>query len=371
MVLSMNILFLITGLAMGGAENQVVAVADNLERRGHKVTLAYILQPALIVPQSKNIDVIWLGGDKSFLGMAKALFSFTRLVKKIKPDVVHSHMFHANVLARVARLFAPVPWLVCTAHNTNEGGRLRMLIYRATHKLANVFTNVSQDSVTAFEAKKAAPKDTMLVTHNGIDTDKFSFSEETREQKRNELELVGVKIFIAIGRFHQQKDYPNLFNAFAQVLKYFDGCKLLVVGDGELRSELETLLCQLSIQESVQLLGVRYDVPKLLSAADVYVLSSTWEGFPLVVGEALSTERVVVTTDAGGAREFLTSHDFLVPVNNSEALASAMIKALSLSGEEAERLGKEGRLRIINKYSLDAVVDKWEEIYLNGSTYDN
>ena len=96
----MNILFTITGLAMGGAENQVVSVAENLACRGHKVTIAYMLEPALVVPQGDSIDVVWLGGDKTLPGMAKAFRNYLKLLKKLQPDVVHSHMFHANILAR-------------------------------------------------------------------------------------------------------------------------------------------------------------------------------------------------------------------------------------------------------------------------------
>lgn len=359
----MNILFTITGLAMGGAENQVVSVAENLADRGHKVTIAYMLEPALVVPQEGNIDVVWLGGDKTPAGMAKAFRNYLKLLKKLRPDVVHSHMFHANILARAARLFVRIPRVVSTAHSTNEGGQLRMMAYRLTHKLADVFTNVSVEAVTAFEQKKAAPKSTMLATHNGINTTKFSFNPAARLNLRQQLNLNENKVFIAVGRFHAAKDYPNLFNAFVKVLQQQPDCKLLVVGDGELRPELEGLLVKLGIEDKVSLLGIRKDVPELLSASDVFVLSSAWEGFPLVVGEALSTERLVVTTDAGGAREFLVNNDFLVPIKNSELLANAMFEAAMLSEQEAVEIGKQGRQRIIEKYSLDAVVDRWEAIY--------
>src|SRR5690554_6363295 len=231
----MKTLFVITGLAMGGAENQVVSVAENLSHRGHKITIAYMLEPALVVPQDDDIEVIWLGGDKSILGMAKAFRNYLKLLKKLQPDVVHSHMFHANFLARIARLLVRTPRLITTTHTNNEGGRMRMLAYRLTHNLADVFTNVSAEAVAAFEQKKAAPKNTMMATHNGINTTKFSFNHEERLNLRQQLNLNGNKVFIAIGRFHTAKDYPNLFNAFVKVLRQQPNCKLLVVGDGELR----------------------------------------------------------------------------------------------------------------------------------------
>lgn len=230
----MKILLTISGLVMGGAENQVVSVAENLSRRGHSVTIAYMLEPALVVPQEDSINVVWLGGDKTLLGIAKAFRNYLKLIKKLQPDVVHSHMFHANILARVARLFLRTPRVVSTAHSNNEGGRVRILAYRLTHKLADVFTNVSAEAVTAFEQKKAAPKNTMLATHNGINTTKFSFNPEARLSLRKQLNLNESKVFITVGRFHEAKNYPNLFNAFVKVLQQKPNCKLLVVGSSEI-----------------------------------------------------------------------------------------------------------------------------------------
>lgn len=140
----MKVLLVITGLGMGGAENQVANLADAFASRGHKVTLAYILEPTLVLPRSEQVKVVWLGGTKSTLGMVKAYANLAELIKQSKPDVLHSHMFHANILSRLARLVSKVPRLVCTAHSNNEGGKVRMLAYRMTDKLAHEFTNVSQ-----------------------------------------------------------------------------------------------------------------------------------------------------------------------------------------------------------------------------------
>lgn len=226
----MKILLVITGLSMGGAENQVVNLADSFASRGHKVTLAYILEPALVLPRSEQVKVVWLGGTKSTLGMVKAYANLVKLIQQTKPDVLHSHMFHANILSRLARLGSKVPRLVCTAHNTNEGGKMRMLAYRMTDKLAHEFTNVSQEAVESFERVKAAPVGRMLATHNGIDTQRFCFNPVARQQLRSELGIQRSKVFIAIGRFHEQKDYPNLLDAFSILSSNQPNSHLLIVG---------------------------------------------------------------------------------------------------------------------------------------------
>ncbi|TBV08270.1 glycosyltransferase [Phytopseudomonas dryadis] len=359
----MKILLVITGLGMGGAESQVTNLASALVTKGHEVTLAYILKPALVLPRSEQVKVIWLGGTKSVLGMTKAYINLAKLLRQSTPDVVHSHMFHANILSRLACLVSKTPRLMCTAHSNNEGGKLRMLAYRLTDGLADEFTNVSQGAVDYFERVKAAPVGRMLVTHNGIDTQRFSFNPVARQQLRAELGIQNSKVLIAIGRFHEAKDYPNLLNAFSILSNNQPDSHLLIVGDGELRPKIEQQIKSLDLQARVSLLGIRKDVPELLSAADVFVLSSAWEGFGLVVAEAMAAERVVIATDSGGVAEVLGDNGFLVAPRNSAVLAESMRKAVDLSEGAASEYGKKSRQYILEKFSLDRVVERWLAIY--------
>ncbi|MBJ7582589.1 glycosyltransferase [Aeromonas veronii] len=358
-----KIMFVITGLGMGGAENQVVNLADKLAERGFIVTIAYMLEPVMVEPKNENVQLVWLGGRKSVLSMLAALKNLVKLIRSNKPDVVHSHMFHANILTRVTRILAPISRLVSTAHNTNEGGNARMLAYRLTNRFSDVFTNVSTDAVLAFEQKKAVSKGKMLAVGNGINVSDFVFTDEARISIRSELGLDGKKVFIAIGRFQEQKDYPNLINALAKVILCSENCHLLIVGDGELRKVLEQQIAELELQKSVTLLGIRKDIPQLLSAADIYVMSSAWEGLPLVIAEAMAVERVMVATDCGGTSQLIRDAGYLVPPRDPDSLAKGMMSALALSAAEATELGQKARLRIVEQFSLDAAVQKWLDIY--------
>ncbi|MCR1828856.1 glycosyltransferase [Pseudomonas sp. GD03721] len=359
----MTVLFVITGLGMGGAENQIVNLADKFADKGLDITIAYILQPVMVEPKNENVKLVSLGGTKSAYGILVALKNLVKLIRKNKPAVVHSHMYHANILARVARIFAPVSKLVSTAHNTNEGGKVRMLTYRLTNCLSDVFTNVSIDAVRAFEQKKAVSKGKILAVGNGIDVAHFRFSSAARNNIRVDLGLAEKKVFIAIGRFQAQKDYPNLIDAFAKVVSSNDNCHLLIVGDGELRSVIEEKIAQLDLQRSVTLLGVRKDIPDLLSTSDVFVLSSAWEGFGLVVAEAMSCERIVIGTDSGGVANIIDRYGYVVSPRDPDSLAQGMQKALALSEMEASELGQKARQRIVEHFSLDAAVQKWLDIY--------
>lgn len=359
----MKLTLVITGLAMGGAENQVVNLADTLASRGHKVTLAYILRPEFVLPHNRQVKLVWLGGRKSIFGIMKAYINLARLVRVNEPDLLHSHMFHANILSRLLRLIIKVPRLICTAHNINEGSGLRMLAYRVTDNLADEFTNVSSRAVKAFEEKKAAPRGRMIVTFNGIDTKRFSFDPVARNKLRSELDIQSCKVFIAVGRFHEQKDYPNLLDAFSLLAARHPESHLLIVGDGELRPMIEQKIEALGLNGRVDLLGVRNDIPELMSAADIFVLSSASEGFGLVIAEAMACERIVIATNSGGVSEVLGGNGFLVPPKDSTALAESMAEAIKMPSDVSKENGLKCRRYICENYSLQAAVLRWEEIY--------
>lgn len=359
----MNILLLITGLGVGGAERQVIDLADRFSGKGHNVNVTYILEPALIKPTNPNVKVTSLGGKKNIMSLMLAFIKMVKLLRDSRPDVLHSHMFHANIFARVGRIFVSVPKLVCTAHSTNEGGWLRMLLYRLSNSLGDVFTNVSGVAVAEFERRKAVPKGRMLSVFNGIDTNKFKFNPQARAETREELASKSSKVFIAVGRMVEAKDYPNLLQAFSFIVARDTGCRLWIVGSGPLREMLEGICERLSISNNVIFWGVRHDVERLMSASDIFVLSSRWEGFGLVVAEAMSTERVVVATDCGGVGEVLGDCGYLVPANNPSALQVAMYEAANLSHAQAEVIGSRSRDRVVREFSLEKVVDRWLGLY--------
>ncbi len=349
---------------MGGAENQVINLADNLQYRGYSVTIAYILEPLIILPKNNNVKVVFLHGEKSIKGIFKAYLNLIKLIKNIKPDIVHSHMYHANIISRVARVFTSVPKLVCTAHSKNEGGKARMFLYRSTNFLGDIFTNVSKEAVKAFEKKGAVKRNQMIVMHNGIDCNTFTFDSNERKKLREKYNLKNKKIFIHIGRFTEAKDHINLLQAYKKLLDEFSDIHLVLVGDGELRSQIEYFISDNNLSQNISLLGIQKNIPSLLSMSDIFVLSSLWEGLPLVICEAMSCERVVVSTNCGGVSEIISDCGFLVEPENSKILSEAMKKAYTLHELEANNIGKKSRKKVIEKYSLSSIVEKWEELYI-------
>lgn len=360
----MNIVYVITGLGMGGAETQVCNLADEFTKLDNQITIIYLTGAKVVTPNYVDVNVIALNMDKSVLSFFKAFCKLVKLIKSIKSDVVHTHMVHANLFTRISRVFSSIPLLISTAHSSNEGGKLRMLTYRYTDKLADITTNVGQESVNAFIKAKAAPENRIISMPNGINVERFKASSDIKNNVRAKLQLEPQqKMVLAVGRNDLAKDYPNMLNAIS-LLPSTDNFKLFIAGlDVE---DLQPEVAKLGISNNVELLGLRKDVDQLMAAADILLMSSAWEGLPIVIGEAMASECNIVTTDAGGCKEWLTRSEAPVPVKNSQALADALQSKLALSDEDLIIIGKANRNHIVQQFSLAGIVAKWDAMY-NGN----
>lgn len=354
----MKILYIITGLGFGGAEKVVCDLADQMVLKGHEVKIAYLTGDKLMKPKSSNIEIIYLAlnGIKSFI---PASIQYRNLLRSFRPDVVHAHMVHANIFVRLNRINQKIPKLICTAHNSNEGGKIRMLAYKYTNFLSDINTNVSKEASQAFINKGAFTKENLITVYNGIDLNKFKFS-----NSKNDIVSIddGFTNFLSVGRLNEQKDYPNLLNAISQLdvnLKV----RFNIVGDGELRLAIENLIDSMGIKNKVNLLGRRKDIATLMHQSDFFILPSKYEGFGLVVAEAMACGTFVIATDCGGVREVLGDTGILVPPQDSQALAQAMQQALSLTDEQISSNNIRARKRIEELFSLEKSVEKWLEIY--------
>jgi glycosyltransferase involved in cell wall biosynthesis len=362
----MNIALLITGLGMGGAERQVVDLADRFAALNHNILIIYLTGEAAVFPSNPSIRVIGMGMTKTPWSFLNTYRHIRSLIQSFKPDVLHAHMVHANIMARLLRLSTKIPRLICTAHNTNEGGALRMLAYRLTDSLADVSTNVSQEAVASFITKKAVPKNKMITMYNGIDMNRFQFNSIARKTLRKTGNIGDDNtLLLCVGRLNEQKDYLTMLKAFALCSYEKEGIYLWIAGIGEMKNILMQTAEELGISEKVSFLGLRHDIPELMSACDIFCLSSAYEGFGLVVAEAMACERIVVATDCGGVKEVIGKFGILVPPNSPEVFSQGVEQAMQLSPEEKYTIGSSARQKIIENYSLDTISQRWLSLYSN------
>jgi len=352
----MKILYLITGLGLGGAEKVIANLADQMHQRGHEVKIAYLKGDIVVRPQSSNIELIYLGLEKP-KNILSAFKKYRNLIREYQPDIVHAHMVHANIFARVNRLFYKVPKLICTAHSSNEGGRLRMFAYRFTDFLSDLNTNVSKEALARYIKLKAFTKKKSIAVYNGIDLTQYTAPREVNLKKDHSINI------LSVGRLTEAKDYPNLLKAISLIVMHQSNTHFNIAGDGELKSELLTLTKDLKIDQHISFLGQRNDVAELMKSSNFYILSSQYEGLPTVLIEAQAAQLFVIATDCGGSKEIMGGNGILIPPKDSEALAQAILTAIEMPKETIEENNQKALEHVQKNFDLNKIIDQWESIY--------
>ena len=362
-----HVMFVISGLERGGAEYQLVTTAAELSKRGWKVTvLSYLpFSPDSWASelQGANVTLFTLNVSKGTLKFT-VLLGALRVIKRFKPDVLVGFMFHGIMTARIAGRLTGVPAIVSSVRNERDG-LFREWVMRATDGLTDSVTALSQHLATDLAQRRVAARDHIDVIPNSVDVPHFArrfFGYPTRKLLRVADDQF---LWLAAGRLDEAKDYPNLLHAFSELSNGRPNARLIVAGEGPLRSEIESLIQRLGIEERVSLLGLRQDMFALYAASDALVLSSAWEGMPNVVLEAMASKIPVVATSVGAVPEVVADgvSGLIVPPNDHEALANAMARMMDIPEVTREALGWAGHDRVLSEFSRESVIDKWEDLF--------
>lgn len=359
----LKIVYLLTGLRLGGAETQVLLLAKSMIEEGAEVRVIAMESGGAMVDQfkKKNIPVTELG-IKGGSDLWQGYKNLKSLIKEINPNVIHSHMIHANLLARIFKLFNPKYKVVCTAHNISEGSKTLMAGYRLTRSVADWSTNVSFEAYEHYVNKGYFLKRKSSYVPNAIDTSYFDSNVSNRAALLAEFKISNESfIFFSAGRLHAQKNHKMLIQAFNQLKDQVPHVKLLIAGEGDLKAELEELIADLGIEDRVKLLGRRSDMLHLLNLCNCFVLSSDYEGFGLVVGEAMACLKPVIATDCGGVKEVMDNFYTLTEKGNQAAMANAMLQACKT--EYPVTYLEDARQHIVKTYAVDKIIDTWLSIY--------
>jgi glycosyltransferase involved in cell wall biosynthesis len=277
-------------------------------------------------------------------------------------------MFHANMLARAARLVCPVPVVISTIHSIAESKlagaaasyRNRERLYRLTDCLSDATVCVSNAVAARHAAARAISRRRVHVIPNGLDTNRFHTDPCARERLRRELGLGEEFAWLAAGRLIWKKDYGTMLRAMA---KQRAGI-LLIAGDGPLRADLEREAG--ALRANVRFLGPRDDVPALMNACDGFALSSAVEGLPMVLLEAAASALPAVATDVGGVSEAVANGrtGLVVPPGGAEALAAAMAELAAMPADARARMGADARERALERFDMRSVARQWTDLYM-------
>jgi len=360
----MRIALVVTSLAMGGAERMVLELASRLASRDHQVILI-VLEAQAEQEWPAELPVVRLNMDRNPFHILAGLIKARHTLAKFAPDLVHSHCFHANLLARMMRLAGIHARVLNTVHNIYEGPWYRMLAYGLTDGLADGVAFVCTAAAARYRRLHAVGKWKARVVVNGIDTELYRANAEERMRLRIEMKAADRFVWLNAGRLTRAKDIPNLLRAFVRVLDTRMDAELWIAGDDIEggREELEAMAATLGISYAVRWLGVRRDLPAWMDAADGFVLASAWEGMPLVLAEAMAKAKPVVATEVGGVRELVGGEGRVAAAGDSKALAQAMLDVMSMPEAERLALGRQARERMLAGFSLEAWAARWLALY--------
>jgi glycosyltransferase involved in cell wall biosynthesis len=360
-----RVLLLSTSLGLGGADRQILHLAQVLRANGYEVRLV-----SMTPIEEMGQQALAAGLPIMSLNMRRGRAdwqSFDRLVTLLRtwrPHLLTTFMYHANLMGRVAGKWAGVPLIVTSIRSERNGGAVRDWLIRLTNWMDHSCTTNSKQVADSLSRRGLLADRKARVIPNGVDIAGLSTSAGERQRVRDELGLVpGEFLWLAIGRLWEQKDYPTLLQAFQPLAAA--PARLAIAGRGPLLDELERQAAQLGIASQVKFLGVRHDIAALLGAADGLVLSSAWEGMPNVVLEALAAGTPVVATQVGGVAEVVEAgkSGFLAPPRDPAALSQVMRQLMDLSTEQRRQMGVTGQAHVTAHYSLQAMAERWLALY--------
>lgn len=355
-----------TPSAAGGAERLLLDMVRHYDRDAFAFSYCN-----LFFEKSSFVDALRAAGEDvtvipgmRFHSLPAVVTRLVRHLRRIRPDLVHTHMLHASVAGQFAAALARVPARLVTRHYTDDvlsaprRAAERFVLRRATRVLS-----VSEAVAANLRAGGVDPG-VISVVHNGIDLQRFDGESARVAVPPWPAEWADAIVIGSVGNLFAYKGYDVLLRAFAAVHRQEPRVRLVVIGEGRERAALTALAGELGVAAFVAFPGRSPDVPTLLRSLSLYVQPSLSESFGIAVAEAMAARLPVVATTAGGLPEVVADGEtgLLVPPADSSALAGAILR-LVRDGTTARMLGQRGRLRVEANFSIAITVREAEAIY--------
>ena len=375
----MRVCFCITNLATGGAETMLLKLLQQLDRSRFTPTVVSLVGLGEVGPriQALGIPVHALGMSRDGVPNPLTVLRLAKLLRQLQPDVVHTWMYHADLLGGLAARLAGCRRVIWGIHHSNlskeVNKRSTLWVVKACALLSRrVPAQIISCSQRAKEVHVAVgyAADKLHVIPNGFDLDRFVPDGAARASVRAELGLAPDTPLVGlIARFDSQKNHFGFIEAAAQVYAQQPDVHFVLagtdvdVGNAALKAAIAAAITAQGLQAHMHLLGRRDDVPRLMAALDVLASSSHGEAFPSVLGEAMACGVPCVVTDAGDSAEIVGSTGHVVAVGDMAALAQQLLEVLRLPASERAALGKQARARVQAHYEIGHVAGLYQAFY--------
>jgi glycosyltransferase involved in cell wall biosynthesis len=360
----MKVHHVITTLNRGGAENHLLRLVEEQVRRGLSVGVSYLKGDGYWMPALEEMGVRVRRLGLTRYGETIPAFRLRRTLAEERPDLVHAHMPPAELYARVALMGRGRIPLVVSKHNDEPffRGPGADLVARLCARRARRIIAISGAVKRYVESKGIAPAGKVDVIHYGLDLGPGSAGSEAIRRGWGvpaDGMLIGT-----VARLVPQKALHVLLEAFRAFSdRAGDGSRLAIVGRGPLESSLARKAGELGLGGKVIWAGFREDIPAVMAAFDVFALSSDYEGFGLVLLEAMAAGRPVVATRVSAIPEVVTDGvtGLLIPRGDASAMAEAFLRLRDKTWRES--LGEAGRKRVISEFNQAAMAEKTLDLY--------
>lgn len=371
-----QVVHVIIGLDVGGAELMLKRLIESqLERPNIQHQIISLTSLGKLGPELQKQGVqIYPLGMSSMLKGPVVLFKLRALLKKLQPDVVHTWMYHSDLIGGLAAYslgIRNIIWGIRSTDITKGGSKVTLIVRKICALLSNTIPRKILCAATTSKdvhVEVGYDSNRMEVIPNGFDVDKFSDNESAAKVLRNDLGInQDDNVFISVGRYNPVKDHITFVKAACSLLEVVPNIKFMLVGR-ELtwkNEKIASVIKDAGKEASFDLLGERSDVPVCLAAANVYCLHSLTEGFPNVLGEAMCSGLICITTDVGDAGYLLNRPSLTVKPGCSTALTEAMLKVAELSQDDGLKISSENKNRIKNNFSMEVISMKYSDLYMD------
>lgn len=359
-----NVLQLMTDSKIGGAEKVVLWLAKGFDKEKFNVKVCCLAKrgPIFNEIEKEGIEIFSLGmGSKWDLFKA---FGLIKILRRENIHILHSHLFHANLLGRIIGKFAGVPIVISCEHIMGMESWWRLFLNRITSPFVVRFIAVSfkvgEFLINSVNIKRSK----VTVVQNGIELEGVCRPIDT-ENKKKEIGISKDDLVIGtVARIHRQKGHVFLLQAAREIINNFPNVKFLIVGDGPLKKKMERIADDLGISKKIIFTGFCGDIPGIMSIFDVFALSSLWEGLPITILEAMAMRKPVVATNVSGNPEVVVDGEtgVLVSPRDYQGLALALTRLLNDKDLRC-RMGNAGYERVKELFGAKRMVADTEEIY--------
>lgn len=367
-----RIAYVINAMIVGGSQTHLVQVMRFLDRERFAPLFVCLSGKGELLDtvRATGVEVLTPGAGRAYkgLGLVQRVAALTQELRARRIDIVHAYLLRANLVASVSARLAGVPILLCSKRGCHERRGAELVMAKIGNALADRIT-CNAEAVREFvHENEGCDLNRMPVIPSGIDTDRFQPLPPADYVSR--LGLPADRILIGIvTRMRTRKGVEEFIRAIALVREKMPQAHGVIVGEVPTEGWLEQFVAELGLRDHLTLLGRRSDMPEVLSAFDLFVLSSHDEGMSNAVLEAMAMQLPVVATDVGGTGEVVRhgASGLLVPPKDPAALAVAIEQVLG-DRERARAMGRLGRDIVTQKFSARAMVRQMEDLYLEIAT---